>query len=131
MTSPDNSRERLLDASKRALDHFGFSVRALKFLEEVGELQSELAKVLLAHKRANTSKVIDELADVLITIESMVHALGRHHVDAAVARKLERLEAAISDEPGSVDNSDARWIQRIKTLEARLVQVESAARGEL
>lgn len=81
----------------KALERFGFNVRAMKLLEEMGELQSELAKKLLGHKRADDAKVIDEIADVFITLESVACAFGFDAVEAAIMVKLDRLGAAIAD----------------------------------
>lgn len=88
-----------------ALELWGTKVRVTKLIEEMGELQSELAKTLIGHKRASDAKVINEIADVFITLESVALAFGFERVEASIPAKLDRLAAAIAEgkKPGLLD----------------------------
>lgn len=92
----DSTWSALNLTADRALKHFGAHVRIMKLIEEMGELQSELAKSLIGHKRASDAKVIDEIADVFITLESVAIAFGFEAVEAVIPHKLDRLSAAIA-----------------------------------
>jgi NTP pyrophosphatase (non-canonical NTP hydrolase) len=81
----------------QALATWGRDVRIAKLFEEMGELQSELAKVLIGHKRADESRVVAEIADVFITLESVAIAFGFERVEAAIPGKLDRLARAIAE----------------------------------
>lgn len=80
----------------QALQRWGRDVRIVKLFEEMGELQAELAKVVIGHKRADTARVIDEIADVFITLESVAIAFGFDAVETAIPGKLDRLARALA-----------------------------------
>ncbi len=91
-------RERNIYAD--AINTWGNDAQILKAKEEC----LEFVLVCLYHEqgRATDSEVIDEAADALITLRQVRLILGPALVDAAIERKLKRLEGTI----------DAVWAAR-------------------
>jgi NTP pyrophosphatase (non-canonical NTP hydrolase) len=80
---------------QEAIKTFGIENQILKTIEELGELQSELARYLLYQKHNETllHKVSEEIADVAILLEQL--KLVFPNTNAISKKKLERLKVYI------------------------------------
>lgn len=81
---------------RMAIDHYGAEHQKLKTIEELGELQTELARE--QDNRTTPKKVITEIADVMIMIEQLVLIYGLDAVKAEFERKKNRLYRKILKE---------------------------------
>lgn len=86
-------RMSFLSLQARAL--WGLRVQMTKACEEMGELITQLCKVSNNNPQATDEKVVDEIADALITIMQMRDVWGPAVVDARIRYKLDRLEKAL------------------------------------
>ena len=81
---------------RMAIDHYGEQHQKLKTIEELGELQTELARE--QDNRTTPKKVITEIADVMLMIEQLVLIYGLDAVKAEFERKKNRLYRKILKE---------------------------------
>lgn len=77
---------------KRAVKKFGFKAQFLAAIEELAELQVEIAKELNG-KRPDITNLIDEVADVKIMIEQIEYMLNIDvSVNARILKKIDKLK---------------------------------------
>lgn len=81
-------------------DHYGEEHQMLKAVEEMAELQKELVK-FVNNDCGDIDSILEELADVSIMLEQMVHFCEKNHggskylaetIGAKLDRQLERME---------------------------------------
>jgi NTP pyrophosphatase (non-canonical NTP hydrolase) len=77
----------------RAINHFGVAAQTAKAVEEMGELITAIAR---DYHRTNEDEIIDEIADVLITVLQLRLIYGAQRIDGRIAFKLERLDTRIA-----------------------------------
>ena len=79
---------------KRALGYWGSALQTEMMVEEC----AELIHAIQARKRyrCDDSAVVEEIADVSLMLEQMKYVYGHEAVDAAIARKVERLEGRLA-----------------------------------
>ena len=82
--------------AQSALDAFGKDRQIDKCIEELGELATVLMK--FRHGEAGADAVIDELADVAVTGNTLCVLFGREAVDERVKIKLARLVRLVADQ---------------------------------
>ena len=87
----NRSRSRPSDIYRRAIRIYGASYQMFKLREECIELL--LAMTHYEDSRGQLDKVIEEVADVLITAEQARLILGPEKVDEVRQQKLQRLVA--------------------------------------
>ncbi len=87
-----------MDVLKKAWDTNGEQVQLIKTIEELAELQKEIAKYLIVGQSYNMANFIEELADVEIMIEQIERFFikDQEAVEAARQKKIERLEARLN-----------------------------------
>lgn len=83
------------EVMQRALDTWGEEAQINMAHEELGELQSELAR--LWRGRSTGEDVIDEIADVQIMMGQLAVVFGEKAVEEAVTRKMDRLNERLDD----------------------------------
>lgn len=102
-----------------AINHFGVEANIDKALEEMGELTTELSRRRLA--RYDKEKVVEEIADVMITVEKLRIIFGGSLVDEIVEEKLARLE----------DEMDGDWRRQERMMpKGMVVRVVEVSRDE-
>lgn len=74
--------------TKEILDYYGTEHQIIKAMEELGELQTALAKWVNGDRKKEA--VITEIADVKIMADQMAWCFGKQEVDEEIWRKLER-----------------------------------------
>lgn len=77
------------------LNEFGPIYQQLKAIEELGELSAALARSALTDSlpsKKQHASVIDELADVTIVLDQMIHWYGEAEVKERIQFKLARLQ---------------------------------------
>ena len=86
------------------LDHYTPEQQTIQAIEELGELQTELAKILNGKKkdyfgRLNTQDLKGELADVYIMVMQLliIYDIDPEEFDAEMAFKLDRQLARIKE----------------------------------
>jgi phage host-nuclease inhibitor protein Gam len=89
MNNTINTEELL----KKAITHFGERSQVLKAIEELGELQLELARHL--NGRDNEIKINEELADAYIMIHQMIEIFSKEEFTFFMNAKLNRLNNLI------------------------------------
>jgi NTP pyrophosphatase (non-canonical NTP hydrolase) len=79
---------------QKIIDHYGMRNQQLKCIEEMSELTKELAKELIG--KGDEQRIIEEIADVLITVNQvmMMHSpeLVRKMISTKLYRTLFRME---------------------------------------
>ena len=80
------------------LEHYGTEHQIIKAMEELGELQTVLARWLNKDERVCRLDVITEIADVKIMTEQMAWAFGKAEVDEEIWSKMERQGERIETE---------------------------------
>jgi NTP pyrophosphatase (non-canonical NTP hydrolase) len=84
--------ERVLAVVEEAHQVWGLECRGRVAIEEMAELTKELCKVdRYGRSPERDALVVDEVADVLITMASLAIVYGEPAVEQAVERKLARL----------------------------------------
>ena len=84
-----------LAAYKKAVHKYGTEAQLIKCVEELAELQKELCMLCNCH--GDIENVKDELADVLIMVDQVVHIIGidkkklKEHMDYKIERLKQRL----------------------------------------
>lgn len=86
----------MTDKTNDILEHYGDTHQIIKTIEELGELQSALAR-WLNKERVSREDVITEIADVKIMAEQMAWHFGKNEVDKEVWRKIERQVERINE----------------------------------
>lgn len=79
---------------EEAIQKFGQKSQLIKTIEEMGELQIEIAKILNADARELT--IIDEIADVAIMLQQLTLIYGEDLVSQRINYKIDRLKKRIS-----------------------------------
>lgn len=79
---------------ERALDKFGKEVQIRVCLEELGELISIVARSGRKHRKVDKQEIIEEMADVLICIETLrlIYGITETDLFSMKLRKLQHLE---------------------------------------
>ena len=85
---------RMREACKRAVAVWGSICQLHKLQEECCELGAEVNRYL--EERVSDVDLANEVADVLITAEQAKIILGADYVEAAITRKLRRLEQRLA-----------------------------------
>lgn len=83
------------EAVKVIAKHYGLCHQLFKASEELGEVQSEIARFL--QNEDNTEHLAEEIADVLIMLLEITHLLGAEktvdgYIDFKLRRQLLRME---------------------------------------
>lgn len=79
-------------------DYYGTEHQAVKAIEEMAELQKELAKFTIGDG-GDIDSIVEELADVMIMIEQMRYCFDTHNIDvpkiidAKLSRQLKRMKS--------------------------------------
>ena len=99
-------RDKMYKISEELIRHFGQRNQLLKMIEEMGELQQVIAKMLLYNGKEEDwkgeklqdieEKFIEEMADVFVVLDSLVTYKQNQFADA-VAQKWERCKKYIKD----------------------------------
>jgi hypothetical protein len=89
------SLARLDDLTVKARQKWGDTPQKIKTVEELSELSVVLCKALNGSPGGTFEAIVDEIADVLITVNQMRHHYGEIEVDNRMEFKLDRLEQAI------------------------------------
>ncbi len=82
----------------RAIQTWGRDAQVMMAFEEMGELMTAIAQ--FERYRVDEHAVAEEIADVMIMMEQMAVLYGSELVGQAKARKLERLEARLTNNLG-------------------------------
>jgi NTP pyrophosphatase (non-canonical NTP hydrolase) len=83
---------------KKAIEHYGEEYQMLKFVEELGEAVTAVARFALTLNEKTEKELIDEVADVLIMSEQIRIILGAAEIDNRIAYKLDRLNKRIEND---------------------------------
>lgn len=93
--TPEQVQERVSRAARAAVKAWGPESQVRMAQEEAAELIAALNQ--FSRGRLPIEAVADEVADVIIMCAQLRVMLGGERVDAAVLRKLERLEGRIRE----------------------------------
>ena len=77
-------------------EHYGLRHQAAKMLEEMGELQVEIARYLARDERQDAGAMIEELADTINVAQQLLHLLNAEEVaerlvDEKASREIRRI----------------------------------------
>ena len=82
---------------KKMIDKWGAPYQILMAVEEMSELQKEVLKNCNRRKE-NVAAIAEEIADVLITVEQLIHIYGvADDVERHIAAKLERVKPKLEE----------------------------------
>lgn len=94
--------EKLADSAFQIIDHYGVKKQLIKLSEELGELQTEVARMILkmegVETRGSRTKLCEELADVLLLAEEFLSYSSDdadvvwHTMNFKALRTLERIQ---------------------------------------
>ena len=84
---------------KQAINKFGMYNQIIKTMEELAELQVELAKFFdMTNKEFDSETILEEMADVEIMLEQLKIIFDCHDIiDAVKVKKLKRLKGLIEN----------------------------------
>lgn len=77
---------------------FGEDSQLLMAVEEMSELQKEICKKFRHNKDASNPELVDEVADVLITVHQVARMCGVEAVNKRISYKIGRLKENIERE---------------------------------
>ena len=85
---------------KHAIDKFGMNNQIIKTMEELAELQVELAKFFdMTNKEFDSETILEEIADVEIMIEQLKIIFDcRDIIETVKGKKLDRLKGLIEND---------------------------------
>ncbi len=89
------------NASKEAISFYGVEVQRLKAIEEMAELSIEFSRFSAKDGRASYEKVSEEIADVIIVLNSLYDAYNQ---EGSVDRFLEEKSARLIKRIGFLKN---------------------------
>ena len=94
---PSTLPSRMRDASRRAVERWGWEAQTRMVLEETAELQ--VAILHRMRQRVPIGAVVEELADVYLVLQGLRWAedVSEEEVAAAIERKLQRLEERLAE----------------------------------
>ncbi|MCG7549235.1 hypothetical protein [Pseudoalteromonas sp. Of7M-16] len=80
-----------------AIEKWGVKTQASMAMGECGELTAELNKLFIQERMGHRDNVIEEIADVAIMCEQIIHMLGaEEELEKVKLKKLERLSGIIN-----------------------------------
>jgi vacuolar-type H+-ATPase subunit D/Vma8 len=83
------------EITKKAVEHFGATMQIDVAIEEMGELISAL--IQLRRGRVCERDVVEEVADVCLTMESLKHIFGHDRVNEIMKLKTHRLNRRVTE----------------------------------
>lgn len=83
-----------IDVTRKAVDLYGKDFQLDRLMEECSELIQAILH--LKRGRGSSQKVIEEIADVYVTLESARHIFPSHFIDHEVVCKTSRLDQTIA-----------------------------------
>ena len=90
MPNKINIRQRQV-VYRKAIERFGPPNQMIKAIEEMSELTKVLAKILVMGGEVSLDDIIEELADVKVTFEQMVHLMNAEDgISEIIAFKVKR-----------------------------------------
>lgn len=86
----------ITEEQKWVAEHYGLRHQSAKMIEEMGELQVEIARYLARDERADTGAMIEELADTINVAQQLLHLLKAHElagrlIDEKASREIRRI----------------------------------------
>lgn len=93
-------------AGTSIVSHFGERAQTVKACEEMGELITQLMKRLNDNPQATRESVVDEIADVLITVSQLRILFGADKVDERILFKLDRMMTFIRSRNKQIDSEN-------------------------
>ncbi len=95
--------QKIVEGGKKILEFFGNNAQHMKTFEEMGELQSELA-------RANREGIKNELADVQVMLlqMQMIYQIDHREIIETMIAKISRTLAKIDSLKSGVDRNGCR-----------------------
>lgn len=79
-----------------AVEFYGNHHQTMKLMEEMHELGAELCRI--QDGRTTGEKIVEEIADVYVTLEQLAMVWGRGKVEAMIYSKIKRLKGRLDIE---------------------------------
>lgn len=92
------NREERDDVYKKAIELWGEDSQVLVAIEELSELITQLAKRNRVLNGSSNEKIIDEIADGFVMLESISNLYNKEKIDERIEYKVNRLKSWIEDD---------------------------------
>lgn len=97
------NHKEIIDTYKKAIETYGEKAQKLMAIEEMSELTKEICKDFRG--KLNREHLIEEMADVTITIDQMMlmYKISRFEIEQMRIKKMERLKERLEKQNDEID----------------------------